>query len=181
MPKIPLFAVAISFVAIGSCGPVVDPVAKIKADSDQRDLQSRAYADKRSSPARGTETCFVKQITSAYLTRQRINAERETGGYVPTGLTDFYVKVERDGTARISVNEDTYPGTKQFFLIAGRRYAGPEDEYIRLDAPAVAALHAEQVVQFSWTDWPYGSEHNGADILAGFTSAYNECLAFLRG
>lgn len=176
-----ILATVVVVSAAASCGPVVDPVAKIRSDMDQQDLQAKAYADKRSSPARGTEVCLVKQLTSAYLTRKKLNDERETGYYIPAGTTDFYVKVERSGVAKISVSEDTYPGTMQYFLIAGRRYSSPEDEYVTLDNHALAALHAEQIVQFSWTDWPYGASHDGADILAGFTAAYNECLAFLRG
>lgn len=78
------------------------------------------------------------------------------------------------------MTEDTYRGTNAYFLIDGHRYRGDGDEYTMLDSRALAALKKGALITFSWIDWPYRSEIENKDVLAGFEVSYNECAAFLR-
>lgn len=127
-----------------------------------------SYTLKKDNPAKGTKTCTVNQITSNYL---KANGD----GY---GSSILFADVNRDGSIGLAVTEDTYPGTKAYFLVDGHRYSGDGENYVTVPA---AAMIAESVVSYTYTDWPYGGDHSGEDVLGKFKAAYDDCLAFLRG
>lgn len=128
-----------------------------------------ASAEKRSFPAKGEKTCTINQYASAHL-----NALGHT-----SSRTLPRVSVDKNGSISMSLAEDTYPGSKIYLLIDGHRYSGLERFYIPLDKTALAALKAEKVIEFTYTNWPYRRDINGSDVLEDFASAYDDCLIFL--
>lgn len=116
----------------------------------------QAYAKKRNSEARGAKSCTVR------------------------GFIAFVVKVNRNGSAAVTITKDKFPGSWQYFLIGGKRYSGPSDRWVGLDTHALNALKGDAAVKYSYQNWPYRTEGNGEDILSGFKAAYDECIAFLR-
>jgi hypothetical protein len=148
--------------------------------SELEKLNAVSSADMETSEARGTKTCHVKQYTSAYLAKQRINVTTRTVSHYATDMSDVFVRVYKNGSAGIAVSEDTYPGTNAFFLIDGKRYVADGDSYASLDKQGIDALKKDSIIKFSWTNWPYRNEVNREDIIAGFEKSYNDCVNFLN-
>lgn len=159
------------FLAVAGCSAAAStytaPVAKAPAV---------AFADKQSSPAKGTKTCHVRQYTSAHLESLRAAENAKYGMSTIPYTSDLFARVWADGKVGLAVSEDTYPGSKAYFLAGGKRYSGDGDGYVTVPAKA-----AGELVQFTYTSWPYGSEISREDQLGGWDAAYAECLAFLRG
>lgn len=158
-------------------------VDQIKNDSFNREvekLKSVSFAEKQESEARGKKSCHVKQYQSAYLASKRIDQVNKTVSHYATDMSDVFVRVYKNGSAGIAVTEDTYPGTNAYFLIGGKRYSDDGDNYASLDSRAIEALKRDEVIKFSWTNWPYRNEVNREDVLAGFRNSYDQCVDFLR-
>ena len=134
-----------------------------------------AYADKESSPAKGTKTCHVRQLESAHLDQLRAGEQAKFGMSTQPYISELFAKVWPDGSVGLAVNEDTYPGTDAYFLVGGKRYSGDGDGYVKVPASAAGG-----VVQYTYTSWPYRSEISREDAFGGWEAAYQECLAFLR-
>lgn len=134
-----------------------------------------AFADKESSPAKGTKTCHVRQYGSAHLNSLRKAEEAKFGMSTVPRMSDLFARVWADGRVGLAVSEDTYPGTHAYFLAGGKRYSGDGEGYTTVPATA-----AEGLVQFTYTSWPYRNEISREDVLGGFRAAYAECLAFLK-
>jgi hypothetical protein len=105
--------------------------------------------------------------------------------YARVGLVDATVSIVQvnvlsSGAVQISVREDTYPGSTVYFLIDEKRYSGRADLWLKIDAHALAALKAEKKIDTVWTKWPYRREINDADVLAGFTKSYEDCLIHMK-
>lgn len=130
-----------------------------------------ASADKRSFPAKGTKSCKITQYGSKY--------QAEKGN--PNTRTLPRPTVNKNGSVEMGFAEDLFPGTKLYFLIGGKRYAGPAGYMLPLDKAAVDALKKDPVIQFTFTRWPYRNEINGSDVIEGFDAAYQDCLAFMKG
>jgi hypothetical protein len=128
-------------------------------------------ADKQSSPAKGTKTCKISQYDSAYL-----NAHGNV-----TAFTLPRPYVSKDGSVQMGLAEDTYPGTKVYYLIGTHRYSGDAGYMVPIDKAGVEYLKKDPVIQFTYAHWPYRNEINGADVIEGFDAAYKDCLSFLRG
>jgi hypothetical protein len=139
-----------------------------------------ADARPRSSPAKGTKDCVIGQYTSEHLEKQHKDAVAKAG-------VQFYMKtssylkfsVQKSGSVNVSIAEDTYPGSKFYFMIDGKRYSGEARYQLPLDATALAALKAEKLIQFTYTDWPHRTEISRDDVFSGFSKAYDECRQFL--
>lgn len=135
-----------------------------------------AFADKDSSPAKGTKTCHVRQYTSAHLEQLRAAEEARFNGMSTVPYTsDIFAKVWPDGSVGLAVNEDVYPGTDAYFLVGGKRYSGDGDGYVK-----VPAADAGGLVQYTYTNWPYRNEVSREDQFGDWDAAYAECLAFLK-
>lgn len=179
-------ATCVAILAAGLSGCQSDyqrTVNQIRDDSFNRELkklESVSFAEKKNSEARGTKSCHVKQWQSAYLARKRIDTVTRTVSHYSSDMSDVFVRVYANGRVGIAVTEDTYPGTNAYFLIAGKRYSADGDSYASLDSHALDALKRDEVIKFSWTNWPYRNEVNREDVLAGFKQAYDDCLGFLR-
>lgn len=128
------------------------------------------FVDKRDHQAKGTKTCTIEQMSGSYLEKQG-NPYRKSPK----------LRVEKDGGVLIAAGEETYPGTKVYFLIAGHRYSGDAGYFTRLDRSAVDALRKQALLQFTFTRWPSRTEISVDDIIDGFEKAYNECRQFLGG
>jgi len=172
---------------IQGCAVTTNPIWEYQVEQQIRTNQTNAEnlaavarADKTNSEAKGTKTCVIRQWPSAYKTKAAM------GSAIAGGVRSYYkmsntnISVARDGRIGIAVTEDIYPGTKQYFLIGGKRYSGKGDHYVWLDAAAKTALTEGKVIKYNWQDWPYRAEHNDEDAYAGFNAAYQECLSFLR-
>jgi hypothetical protein len=99
--------------------------------------ESKGYVELHHSPAKGEYTCTIRQH--------------------PKGLS---LRVNQNGTVGITVRHETYPGTRIYFLIDGRRYSGPEGTFVPLDQHAIEALKRGAVVDYAWQAWPSNREHN---------------------
>lgn len=128
-------------------------------------------ADKQSSPAKGTKTCKISQYDSKYIA--------EHGNLTAFTLPRPYV--HKDGSVEMGLADETYPGTKVYYLIGGHRYSGNAGYMVPIDRAAVEALKKDPVIQFTFSRWPYRAEINGADVIEGFDAAYRDCLQFLNG
>jgi hypothetical protein len=176
-----------TFFGAALCGCQSDydsTVEGIKArqfQSELSKLNSVSTAEMKTSEARGTKTCHIKQYTSAHLAKKRIDPATKTVSYYGTDMSDVFVRVYKDGLAGIAVTEDTYPGTNAYFLINGNRYVADGDSYASLDRKAIDALKKDPVIKFSWTNWPYRNEVNRDDVIAGFSNSYQKCVDFLNG
>jgi hypothetical protein len=130
-----------------------------------------SWVDKRTSPAKGTKTCTISQISqSKYL---------EEHGY-SNSLSLPKVLVAKNGTISMGLREDKYPGSKVYFLLGKHRYVGNAGFYVPINSAGLQALKNGEVIQFTFTNWPYRGEINGADVLEDFDTAYQECVSFLR-
>ncbi len=130
-----------------------------------------SWADKRTSPAKGTKTCTVSLISqSKYL---------EAHGY-PNSRSLSKVLVSKNGSISMGLSEDKYPGSKVYFLIGKHRYVGDGGYYVSVDSAGLQALRNGEVIQFTYTNWPYRAEINGADVLEDFETAYQDCVSFLN-
>lgn len=129
-----------------------------------------ASADKRSSPAKGTKTCRISQYKSKYL---------DEHGNI-TAYTLPRPSVSRDGSVEMGLADETYPGTKVYYLIGAHRYSGQAGYMVSIDRAGVEALKKDPVIQFTFSRWPYRAEINGADVIEGFDAAYKDCLAFFK-
>ena len=135
-----------------------------------------AIANPVSSPARGTKKCTITQIWSGYKMRKAGAASPHSEKH----SSHFMAHVFKDGSVGLAVSASTYPGSKVYFRLGGKRYTGDARHYVKMNRAALDALKSDQVVQFSWKDWPYGSEENDEDVLTGFSAAYDKCAAFLK-
>jgi hypothetical protein len=144
--------------------------------------QAYAVADARprSSPAKGTKDCVIAQSTSEHLTKRHEDAVAKARVHFYM-QTSSYLKfsVQKSGSVNVSIAEDTYPGSKFYFMIDGKRYSGEARYQLPLDAAALAALKADKLIQFTYTDWPHRTEISRDDIFSEFTKAYDECRKFL--
>lgn len=95
-----------------------------------------------------------------------------------TNFSGIAVESESGTPWRIVVTKDIYPGTRVFFLVAGKRYSGTEPG-IRLTAEMLAALRAEASIEANYTDWPYRSDQGITTTLAGFATDYDRCVRYL--
>lgn len=129
-----------------------------------------ASADKRSSPAKGTKTCKISQYDSKYIA--------EHGNL--TAYTLPRPSVNKDGSVEMGFADQTYPGTKVYYLIGTHRYSGDAGYMVRIDGAGVEALKKDPVIQFTFSRWPYRTEINGSDVIEGFAAAYDDCLKFLK-
>lgn len=129
-----------------------------------------AGADKRSSPAKGTKSCKISQYDSKYIA--------EHGNITAFTLPRPFV--HKDGSVEMGLADETYPGTRVYYLIAGHRYSGDAGYMVPLDRVAVEALKKDPVIHFTFSRWPYRAEINGTDIIEGFQAAYKDCLLFLN-
>lgn len=141
-----------------------------------------AFADTKELPAKGERQCRVAQLTSPFLEAEHLAANAKAGiaFYMQTSS---YVKfrVLLSGALLVAMSEQTYPGSKFYFMIDGKRYSGPSASYLQLDPHAVAALKSEKPFDFTYTDWPDRTEISRKDVFAGFSKALDECLVFLGG
>lgn len=139
-----------------------------------------ADARTRTSPAKGTKDCVISQSASEYL-EQKYQEIKATAGVPFYMKKSSYMKftVLRSGGVNVSIAENTYPGSKFYFMIDGKRYSGDARYQLPLDAKAVAALRADKLINFTYTGWPDRNEMSREDIFAGFSAAYTECLTFL--
>jgi hypothetical protein len=167
----------------------MDPMAQVRAESEgrqeanyQEDLQSKAYADKKTSPAKGTKTCLVKQWTSAHQTKKYHESAQRIGSVLNymTQSSNIHFRVDRNGSLGVAVGESTYPGMRSYFLIGEQRYSADGDRYADVTT-ALPLLRKEAVIKYAWHKWPYRNEVNQEDVFAGFSEAYDQCLRFLRG
>lgn len=141
-----------------------------------------AFAETKSSTAKGEKTCLIKQLTSEYLEKEAAEAKARAGisFYVKTS-SYLTFKVQKSGTAMIAVNEDTFPGSTVYFMIDGKRFSSPSGLYAQLNAPALAALRQDKLIDFTYTGWPDRHEISRKDVFRGFTKAFDDCLTFLGG
>lgn len=146
------------------------------------ECSAKAFADKRDAPAKGTKTCRVMQFESAArkAEAEQINS-RLTHKIAYPSPSIVTVRVNRDGSIAFGLREDTYPGSKSYFMIAGKRFSGTAPYYVPVDSHALAALRRDQRIDFTWTNWPYRSEISSHDVIENFSAAYDDCLKFLRG
>jgi hypothetical protein len=128
-------------------------------------------ADKQSSPAKGTRTCKISQYDSKYIA----NHGNLTAFTLPRPF------VHKDGSVEMGLADETYPGTKVYYLIGDHRYSGQAGYMVPIDRAGVDALKKDPVIQFTFSRWPYRAEINGADVIEGFDASYKDCLKFLNG
>lgn len=146
------------------------------------EAEAKASAQPKSAPAKGENSCLVKQYTSEYLTREHEAAKAKAG--IPFYMqTSSYLtfKVMKSGTVLVAMSETTYPGGTVYLMIDGKRYSSRSNTWIQLDAPALAALKQDKLIDFTYPHWPDRNEISRKDIFSGFTAAYDECLMFLGG
>lgn len=145
---------------------------------------ANAAADARpkDSPAKGEKSCSIGQLTSEFLERQHDDAVAKAGVHFYMKTSSYLrFSVSRSGAITVSIAEDTFPGSKFYFLIDGKRYAGEAHYQLPLDQKALSALKQDKQIDFTYTGWPDRNEMSRQDIFSGFTKAYDECLAFLGG
>jgi hypothetical protein len=160
---------------------VQQEIADRKVVEYEKDLQEKAFADKKESAAKGTKTCFIKQYTSAYKAKQLWPLRDNPYTYVYSSKSsNIHFRVERGGGLGVAVSESTYPGMKSFFLIGSRRYSAEGDHYADV-TDAIPALKQDVEIKYAWHDWPHRSESNQTDVFAGFSDAYSNCVKYLRG
>jgi hypothetical protein len=141
---------------------------------------AKAVADKVDSPARRERLCHIRQWTSAYLLRKKIEEEHSTGMSATETVGNIYLQVHIDGHLEIAISETAYPGSQVSYRIGGQQFSGESDTYTMLNANATSAIRNGAVVYFSWNDWPYNDQIDSEDAFTGFDQAYADCLAFLR-
>lgn len=95
--------------------------------------------------------------------------------------SEVRVRILPNGKAEIAAAADTYPGSKFYVLVGGKRLSGKSDRYLPLSAAQVASLEREEPFAYTYTNWPYGSEISGEDAIAGFATARAKCVEFLGG
>lgn len=179
-------ALATTLAACQTAGP--SPMAEVRQSIDdsrrkgyERDLQARAFAEKQTSPAKGTRTCRIKQYTSAHKAKAHWEQARTSEyNFYSSPMSNVHFRIERSGNVGVAVGESTFPGLKSFFLIEGARFSADGDHYADVTA-AVPSLRKDAVIKYAWHKWPYRNEINEEDAFAGFADAYEECLKFLRG
>jgi hypothetical protein len=143
---------------------------------------AEASAQTKTSPAKGEKSCLIKQYNSEYLERYAAEQKAKAG-------ISFYIKttsyiafnVLRTGAVAITMSEDTYPGSTEYFMIEGRRYSTRSGSWAALDPAALAALKQDKLIDFTYALWPERNEVSRKDVFSGFTKAYDECIAFLTG
>lgn len=156
-------------------------IASSHIESASQDLDAKASADKTTSEARGTKTCIIRQYRSAYLARKKIEEAHSYGMTGGITMSNIHARVFKDGSVGLAVSKNTYPGTASFFMIDGRRYTADGDSYAMIGRDSIESLKRDAVIKFSWTTWPYRNEANAEDAFGGFSTAYDECIAFLKG
>ena len=160
---------------------VQQEIAERKAVEYEKDLQEKAFADKKESAAKGIKTCFIKQYTSAYKAKQLWPLRDNPYTYVYSSKSsNIHFRVERGGSVGVAVGESAYPGMKSFFLIGSGRYSADGDHYADVSG-ALPALKQDVEIKYAWHNWPHRTEINETDVFAGFSEAYSNCLKFLRG
>ena len=137
-------------------------------------VHAAASAVPRESPAKGEKSCLIKQYTSEYLERWAAEQRAKARGLHFYVKTSSYLtfKVMRSGTLGITVNEDTYPGSTQYFMIDGRRFSSRASHWAEIDSVALAALKVDKLIDFTYVDWPHRSEISRKDVFSGFAKAY---------
>lgn len=187
-PRLAWFAIIFAACLTSGCLQVVAPLPDVKEEirardevEYQKDLQSKAFADKRTSEAKGTKTCIIKQYTSAYRAQQlRPLAVQNPYTYVYSSkLSNLHFRVDRSGRIGVAVTDTTYPRLKSFFLIDGSRFSA-EGGYFADVTAALPALKGNAEIKYAWHEWPYKSEVNQTDVFARFSDAYDDCLKFLK-
>jgi hypothetical protein len=124
--------VAVPALLLAGCHQTIAPVPNVqqeiadrKALEYEKDVQEKAFADKKESAAKGTKTCFIKQYTSAYKAKQLWPLRDNPYTYVYSSKSsNIHFRVERGGSVGVAVGDSTYPGMKSFFLIGGDRPIG---------------------------------------------------------
>lgn len=134
-----------------------------------------AVAEQQESPAKGTKSCEIQNIQSEYL-EAKYQADLKQYGAAVKMQAPIVVYVHKGGSVAVGVIADTYPGTRTYVAIDGHRYSGKGSVTV-----PVGPLLKEKLVQFTYTSWPWNSDVNGEDVLAGFAAAYAECRAFMGG
>jgi hypothetical protein len=134
---------------------------------------AKVVPEEQSSPAKGTKSCTIQQMTSEYL-GAKYQADLKQYGYGAQQTAPIVVNVKKGGGVSMQVIADTFPQTRSYFMIAGHRYAGRGAVTVPL-----GPLLKEQLVQFTYTSWPEDQDFNGEDVLSGFAAAYADCVKFL--
>lgn len=135
------------------------------------------------SPAKGEKKCTISQLESEFLTNYynrafgNISANRPALGLKAGSALVF--RVYKNGRLTVSFSRDTYPGSKLYVLVDGKRYIGDANRQLPLDARAIAALKQDKLIDYTYTGWPGRDENNMQDIFAGFAEAYEKCVAFM--
>jgi len=178
---VPALLLAGCYQAIAPVPNVQQEIAERKAVEYEKDLQEKAFADKKESAAKGIKTCFIKQYTSAYKAKQLWPLRDNPYTYVYSSKSsNIHFRVERGGSVGVAVGESAYPGMKSFFLIGSGRYSADGDHYADVSG-ALPALKQDVEIKYAWHNWPHRTEINETDVFAGFSEAYSNCLKFLRG
>jgi hypothetical protein len=141
---------------------------------------AKSEARKIDAPAKGAKSCVIDQIDSEFLQQLHKETSQRLG-------VKFYMKTSSylkfrvlpSGALSVSIAEDTYPGSRFYFMVDGSRYSGDARYQIALDSKAAMALKQDKPVDFTYTIWPYRNEVSRKDVFSGFTAAYDECRAYL--
>jgi hypothetical protein len=134
----------------------------------------------RTAPAKGTKECVIAQSRSEFLSARHEDNVRKAGVTFYEKTTSYLkFRVLPSGVITVSITEDTYPGSKFYFMVAGKRYSGQSQYQLPLDGNALAALKQDKLIDFTYTTWPYKNEVSRQDIFSGFATAYDECRSFL--
>jgi hypothetical protein len=142
---------------------------------------ARADAEPKSSPAKGTKECLIGQPRSEFVAERHAEVVRKMGVKFYEPMTSrLKFRVLKSGSVTVSITDDVFPGTKVYFMVGGKRYAGGARQQLRLDGHALTALKQDQPIDFTYTIWPYRNEVNRKDAFSGFAAAYDECRRYLN-
>ena len=108
-----------------------------------------AITEQHSSPAKGTRTCYIRQYDSEHLKALRAAETAKFGMTTVPSDSEIYARVSKGGGVALGISQDTYPGTRAYFLVDGHRYSGTGWVSVPADA-----LVKEKLVQFTYTSWP---------------------------